>query len=135
MLDCLSNGRLIAGVGRGAPREYKIFNVPMAESRGRFEEAFEVMRRAWVEESFSFEGKFYNYRGRLDLAAAGAAAASADLGARRPARGKPSSGPRRTTSRSRPGVFAGPMREDTHPLLRAVPGAATAARSRPSTSA
>jgi len=62
MLDCLSNGRLIAGVGRGAPREYKIFNVPMAESRGRFEEAFEVMRRAWTEESFSFEGKFYNYK-------------------------------------------------------------------------
>ncbi len=62
MLDCLSNGRLIAGVARGAPREYKIFNVPMSESRGRFEEAFEVMRRAWVEESFSFEGKFYNYK-------------------------------------------------------------------------
>ncbi len=28
MLDCLSNGRLIAGVARGAPREYRIFNVP-----------------------------------------------------------------------------------------------------------
>ena len=61
MLDCLSNGRLIAGVARGAPREDQIFYVPMAESRGRFEEAFEVMRRAWVEESFSFDGKFYRY--------------------------------------------------------------------------
>ena len=30
MLDCLSKGRLIAGVGRGAPREYNIFNVPMS---------------------------------------------------------------------------------------------------------
>src|ERR1700746_2516671 len=55
MLDCLSGGRLIAGVGRGAPREYRIFSVPMAESRARFEEAFEVIRRAWVEESFSFQ--------------------------------------------------------------------------------
>jgi alkanesulfonate monooxygenase SsuD/methylene tetrahydromethanopterin reductase-like flavin-dependent oxidoreductase (luciferase family) len=62
MLDCLSNGRLIAGVGRGAPREYRIFNVPMAESRARFEEAFEIIRRAWVEESFSFDGKFHSYR-------------------------------------------------------------------------
>ncbi len=62
MLDCLSKGRLIAGVGRGAPREYKIFNVPMSESRSRFEEAYEVIRRAWTEDSFSFEGKHYNYK-------------------------------------------------------------------------
>lgn len=62
MLDCLSNGRLIAGVARGAPREYKILNVPMSESRARFEEAYEVMRRAWVEESFSFDGQHYHYK-------------------------------------------------------------------------
>ncbi|MEP7313959.1 MAG: LLM class flavin-dependent oxidoreductase [Pseudomonadota bacterium] len=62
MLDCLSNGRLIAGVARGAPREYKIFGVPMSESRGRFEEAFEVLRLAWTQDQFSFEGKFYNYK-------------------------------------------------------------------------
>jgi alkanesulfonate monooxygenase SsuD/methylene tetrahydromethanopterin reductase-like flavin-dependent oxidoreductase (luciferase family) len=61
MLDCLSNGRLISGVARGAPREYKIFGVPMSESRSRFEEAFEVMKRAWTEESFSFQGKHYRY--------------------------------------------------------------------------
>ena len=62
MLDCLSKGRLIAGVGRGAPREYKIFNIPMSESRERFEECYEVMKRAWYEESFSFEGKYYSYK-------------------------------------------------------------------------
>src|SRR4029078_6126927 len=62
MLDCLSNGRLIAGVARGAPREYRIFNVPMSESRGRFEESFEVIRRAWMEDRFSFDGQFYKYR-------------------------------------------------------------------------
>jgi len=61
MLDCMTNGRLIAGVGRGAPREYKIFNVPMSESRGRFNEGFEVMRRAWTEDSFSFDGEFYKF--------------------------------------------------------------------------
>ncbi|MCW2390693.1 alkanesulfonate monooxygenase SsuD/methylene tetrahydromethanopterin reductase-like flavin-dependent oxidoreductase (luciferase family) [Sphingobium sp. B1D7B] len=61
MLDCMSNGRLICGVGRGAPREYKIFNVPMGESRGRFNEGFEVMRRAWTQDSFSFDGEFYKF--------------------------------------------------------------------------
>jgi alkanesulfonate monooxygenase SsuD/methylene tetrahydromethanopterin reductase-like flavin-dependent oxidoreductase (luciferase family) len=62
MLDCLSNGRLIAGVARGAPREYRVYNVSAAESRERFEECFEIMRRAWTEESFSFEGKFHAYK-------------------------------------------------------------------------
>ena len=61
MLDCMTNGRLIAGVGRGAPREYKIFNIPMGESRGRFNEAFEVMRGAWTEDRFSYDGEFYQY--------------------------------------------------------------------------
>ncbi|MFZ1988295.1 MAG: LLM class flavin-dependent oxidoreductase [Alphaproteobacteria bacterium] len=62
MLDCLSNGRLIAGVARGAPREYRFHNIPMAESRARFEECFEIMRRAWTEESFSYQGKFHSYK-------------------------------------------------------------------------
>ena len=62
MLDCLSNGRLIAGVARGAPREYRIYNVSPGESRARFEECFEIMRRAWTEESFSYKGKFHSYK-------------------------------------------------------------------------
>src|SRR5690606_39712180 len=61
MLDCMSGGRLICGVGRGAPREYKISNADMSESRGRFEEAFEVMRRAWTQDTFSFDGEFYKF--------------------------------------------------------------------------
>ena len=43
MLDCLSNGRLISGFARGIPREYQVHNVPLAESRARFEEAFEIV--------------------------------------------------------------------------------------------
>lgn len=61
MLDCLSNGRIICGVARGAPREYKVYNVPLDESRARFDECYEIMRRAWAEESFSYEGKFHQY--------------------------------------------------------------------------
>jgi alkanesulfonate monooxygenase SsuD/methylene tetrahydromethanopterin reductase-like flavin-dependent oxidoreductase (luciferase family) len=62
MLDCLSRGRVICGVARGIPREYRVFNIPMAESKARFDECFEIMRRAWTEEAFTYEGRFHSYR-------------------------------------------------------------------------
>jgi alkanesulfonate monooxygenase SsuD/methylene tetrahydromethanopterin reductase-like flavin-dependent oxidoreductase (luciferase family) len=62
MLDCLSNGRLISGFARGIPREYKVYNVPLTESRARFDEAWEIIRRAWTEEVFDFEGQFWSYK-------------------------------------------------------------------------
>jgi alkanesulfonate monooxygenase SsuD/methylene tetrahydromethanopterin reductase-like flavin-dependent oxidoreductase (luciferase family) len=62
MIDCMSNGRLIAGIARGIPREYAVHHVPMAESRARFEEAFEIITRAWSEDVFSVEGKFHSYK-------------------------------------------------------------------------
>jgi alkanesulfonate monooxygenase SsuD/methylene tetrahydromethanopterin reductase-like flavin-dependent oxidoreductase (luciferase family) len=62
MLDCLTKGRLIAGVARGIPREYQFFNVAMAESRARFNECFEIMKRAWTEDQFSYEGQFHSYK-------------------------------------------------------------------------
>ncbi len=61
MLDCMSNGRLIAGFARGIPREYNVYGVAMSESRKRFEEAWEIVKLAWMEESFSYEGKFWSY--------------------------------------------------------------------------
>jgi len=62
MLDCLSNGRLISGFARGIPREYQVHNVPLSDSRARFEEAFEIVTRAWTEEVFSHTGKFWTYK-------------------------------------------------------------------------
>ena len=62
MLDCLSNGRLISGFARGIPREYQVHNVPLADSRARFEEAYDIITRAWTEEVFSYEGKFWSYK-------------------------------------------------------------------------
>ncbi len=61
MLDCMSSGRLISGFARGIPREYNVYRVPLAESRARFEEAWEIIRRAWTEEVFSYAGKFWSY--------------------------------------------------------------------------
>src|SRR3954452_11832798 len=62
MLDCLSNGRLISGFARGIPREYQVHNVKLSESRARFEEAYDIITRAWSEEVFSYEGRFWSYR-------------------------------------------------------------------------
>ncbi len=62
MLDCLSNGRLISGFARGIPREYQVHNVPLSDSRARFEEAFEIVTKAWTEDIFSYEGKFWSYK-------------------------------------------------------------------------
>jgi alkanesulfonate monooxygenase SsuD/methylene tetrahydromethanopterin reductase-like flavin-dependent oxidoreductase (luciferase family) len=62
MLDCLTGGRLISGFARGIPREYKAYNVSLTDSRARFEEAWEIMKRAWQEEVFSHDGKFWSYR-------------------------------------------------------------------------
>ena len=62
MLDCLSNGRIISGFARGIPREYQVHNVPLDESRARFEEAYDIVTRAWTEDVFSYSGKFWSYK-------------------------------------------------------------------------
>lgn len=62
MLDCLTGGRLISGFARGIPREHTAYNVPLADSRARFEEAWEIIKRAWTEDVFSYEGKYWSYR-------------------------------------------------------------------------
>ncbi|HEX9837484.1 MAG TPA: LLM class flavin-dependent oxidoreductase [Alphaproteobacteria bacterium] len=62
MLDCLSGGRIISGFARGIPREYQVHNVPLAHSRARFEEAYDIVVKAWTEEVFSFTGRFWSYK-------------------------------------------------------------------------
>ena len=62
-LDQISGGRLEFGVGRGTfPNVHEGYNVPFAESRGRFEESLEVIKRAWTQDTFSFEGQYYQCR-------------------------------------------------------------------------
>ncbi len=61
-VDHISHGRLIMGVGRsGFPRTYEAYGISYAESRERFAEVMEIMRRAWTQETFSFHGKFYDF--------------------------------------------------------------------------
>lgn len=60
MLDILSNGRLNFGVGRGIiPKHFEGFRVDPHESRARYEESLEIIRQAWTQDIFSYEGKFW----------------------------------------------------------------------------
>ena len=55
----MSRGRILSGFARGVPREYNVYNVPMAESRARFEEAVDIIMKAWTEPQFSHDGKYW----------------------------------------------------------------------------
>ena len=62
VLDNMLQGRqLTLGLGRGAAkREFEAFRSPMGESRDRFMESLEVVRKALTQEFFSHEGDFYS---------------------------------------------------------------------------
>ena len=62
-IDNISLGRLDLGIGRsGLPWSYSGYDIPYSESRARFSEFFDVMRLAWTEEQFSYEGHYYNFK-------------------------------------------------------------------------
>jgi len=63
LLDQLSKGRLIMGVGSGyLKHEYDGFGIDGADKRLRFDEGLEIVRRLWSGERVSFAGDHY----RLD---------------------------------------------------------------------
>jgi alkanesulfonate monooxygenase SsuD/methylene tetrahydromethanopterin reductase-like flavin-dependent oxidoreductase (luciferase family) len=62
-LDHLSKGRLDFGVGRsGLPGHYTGFNIPYDESQERFDETLEILLKAWTEDRFTYEGKYFQFR-------------------------------------------------------------------------
>jgi alkanesulfonate monooxygenase SsuD/methylene tetrahydromethanopterin reductase-like flavin-dependent oxidoreductase (luciferase family) len=97
MLDILSSGRLNFGVGRGIiPKHFEGFRTDPRESRARYEESLQIIRGAWTQDPFAYEGKFWQvpslslspkplqkphppiYRGTLSLEAFEGAAAAGD---------------------------------------------------------
>jgi alkanesulfonate monooxygenase SsuD/methylene tetrahydromethanopterin reductase-like flavin-dependent oxidoreductase (luciferase family) len=60
--DIISGGRLETGLGRGHAWLFERSGVDLAESRGRFDEAVEILLRAWTENDFSFQGKYYRFK-------------------------------------------------------------------------
>ena len=60
VIDNLSGGRFVFGVAPGyVSQEFTAHGVPREERVGRFEEALDLMIRAWSGEPFSFEGRYY----------------------------------------------------------------------------
>jgi len=67
MLDNLAPGRLEVGFARAfLPEEFDAFEIPLDESRARFEEAIMAIKRLWTEKEVKFEGRFHNF-GPLNL--------------------------------------------------------------------
>jgi alkanesulfonate monooxygenase SsuD/methylene tetrahydromethanopterin reductase-like flavin-dependent oxidoreductase (luciferase family) len=62
-LDLLSNGRLDFGVGKGyRPYEFSGFCIKQDEATARFDEAIDVIRKAWTSKGrFSYEGRWWRY--------------------------------------------------------------------------
>jgi alkanesulfonate monooxygenase SsuD/methylene tetrahydromethanopterin reductase-like flavin-dependent oxidoreductase (luciferase family) len=62
-LDHLSAGRFVYGIGRSSfVDSYQGYNVDYEQSRPMFFEALDVMRKAWGEGPFSYEGQYYKFR-------------------------------------------------------------------------
>jgi natural product biosynthesis luciferase-like monooxygenase protein len=61
MVDLMSNGRLELGVGRGfQPVEFRGFGVDLTQSSEIFDEALQIIERAWTRETVVFAGKHFN---------------------------------------------------------------------------
>ncbi|HZT86965.1 MAG TPA: LLM class flavin-dependent oxidoreductase [Stellaceae bacterium] len=61
-VDQASRGRFILGAGRsGNPRGYAAYGIPYSESRERFYETLEILKKAWTQPSFSYEGKYHSF--------------------------------------------------------------------------
>jgi alkanesulfonate monooxygenase SsuD/methylene tetrahydromethanopterin reductase-like flavin-dependent oxidoreductase (luciferase family) len=58
-VDQISQGRFELGVGRsGNLRTYEVMGIDYEESRDRFQEALDIILKAWSGEPFSYHGKY-----------------------------------------------------------------------------
>ncbi len=60
--DILTGGRLECGLGRGHAWLFGPTNVPLEESRPRYEEAIDLLLLAWTREKVTYQGKYYNVK-------------------------------------------------------------------------
>src|SRR5438445_1620713 len=64
LLDVLSGGRVNWRSGRGFDRpEFLAFGVPQGESAARFQEAVDIVPRAWTTDRLTHEGRYFRFDG------------------------------------------------------------------------
>lgn len=60
ILDILSGGKFIAGVGTGyRDEDFNIFGIPMSERAGRMNESIELITLLWERERVTYKGKYF----------------------------------------------------------------------------
>ena len=61
MLDCISGGRLVAGLPLGSPMDVNLcYGITPLEQRERYREAFALTLKAWqAREIFAWNGRYY----------------------------------------------------------------------------
>ena len=60
--DCLTDGRIQLGLGRGAFRyEFDAFGVPMEESREKFDDSLNLLIKLLSETEVSWHSKYYDF--------------------------------------------------------------------------
>ena len=60
LVDILSKGRLLFGAGRAyQPHEFVGLGIPMEKSREMYEEALDVILRAWTNDTITHDGEFW----------------------------------------------------------------------------
>lgn len=65
LIDNISSGRLVVGLGRGTAYniyDYQGYGIDPAEAYDRLIEAEEIMIKAWTTENYRHEGKYWNLR-------------------------------------------------------------------------
>lgn len=62
-LDNLSDGRVTVGIGVGGEffKQFEAFGIPLSERGARTDEYIEILRGLWTEESFSYDGSFFQF--------------------------------------------------------------------------
>ena len=90
MVDILSGGRLRLGCGMGNfPEEFELYGLNPKTQVSRFEEAIQIVQRAWAGEKIDFEGKHFKIKGHISPLPVGAElwlGAMSEPGVRRAAR-------------------------------------------------
>jgi alkanesulfonate monooxygenase SsuD/methylene tetrahydromethanopterin reductase-like flavin-dependent oxidoreductase (luciferase family) len=65
LIDNISHGRLVVGLGRGTAYniyDYQGYGIDPAEAHDRLVESEEIMIKAWTTENFEHKGKFWDIR-------------------------------------------------------------------------
>jgi alkanesulfonate monooxygenase SsuD/methylene tetrahydromethanopterin reductase-like flavin-dependent oxidoreductase (luciferase family) len=68
LVDCLSRGRLNFGIGRAyQPHEFVGLGLEMGDSREMFNEGIELILKAWTQEKFTHEGKYWQVAEEIEM--------------------------------------------------------------------